>query len=188
MLKIAETEPKQMVTVLLRYCDDENEKVRESIKCLMGEISRQPPLQRGDHRQRLEPEPGRAPWCEMRRSMTYGGPRPRPTLRSTRRRSCAWASPARGRCRSMISSGLRRSPRRRSGRGDAQGHSRHIPMPGVRKAPLSQCGEPEDLPVGYAADDPGAQQDGRVHELDGGVPPDRASTPAATGSLTTPTD
>lgn len=30
VLKIAETEPKQMVTVLLRYCDDENEKVRRA--------------------------------------------------------------------------------------------------------------------------------------------------------------
>jgi hypothetical protein len=40
VLKIAETEPRQMVTVLLRYYDNENEKVRESIRYLLGEISR----------------------------------------------------------------------------------------------------------------------------------------------------
>jgi hypothetical protein len=42
VLKIAETEPKQMVTVLLRHYDDENEKVKESIKDLLGEISKTP--------------------------------------------------------------------------------------------------------------------------------------------------
>ncbi len=40
VLKIAETEPRQIVTVLLRYYDNENEKVRESIKYLLGEISK----------------------------------------------------------------------------------------------------------------------------------------------------
>ncbi len=38
VLKIAQSEPKQMVTVLLRYYDDENEKVRESVKRLLCEI------------------------------------------------------------------------------------------------------------------------------------------------------
>jgi hypothetical protein len=42
VLKIAETEPKQMVTVLLRYNDDENDKVRESIKNLLTEIAKNP--------------------------------------------------------------------------------------------------------------------------------------------------
>jgi hypothetical protein len=42
VLKIAETEPKQMATVLLRYNDDENEKVSESIRTLLVEISKNP--------------------------------------------------------------------------------------------------------------------------------------------------
>ena len=42
VLKIAETEPNQMVTVLLRYYDNENEKVKEIIKNLLAEISKTP--------------------------------------------------------------------------------------------------------------------------------------------------
>jgi hypothetical protein len=42
VLKIAETEERQMVTVLLRHGDDENVKVRESIKYLLTEISKNP--------------------------------------------------------------------------------------------------------------------------------------------------
>ncbi|HEY3419912.1 MAG TPA: hypothetical protein VGK23_05105 [Methanomassiliicoccales archaeon] len=38
VLKVAETEPRQMVTVLLRFYDQENEKVRESVRSLMGQI------------------------------------------------------------------------------------------------------------------------------------------------------
>lgn len=40
VLKAAETEPKQMVTVLLHYYDRDNEKVKESIKNLLKEISK----------------------------------------------------------------------------------------------------------------------------------------------------
>jgi hypothetical protein len=43
ILKIAETEPKEIVTVLLRHSMDENEKVRESISYLLGEIVKNDP-------------------------------------------------------------------------------------------------------------------------------------------------
>jgi hypothetical protein len=42
ILKTAEKEPKPMVNVLLRYYDNENEKVKESVKYLIGEISKTP--------------------------------------------------------------------------------------------------------------------------------------------------
>ena len=42
VLKIAEMEPKQMVAVLLRYYDQENEKVSEAIKNLLVEVSKRP--------------------------------------------------------------------------------------------------------------------------------------------------
>jgi hypothetical protein len=42
ILRIAETEPRQMVTILLRYYDDDNDKVRESVKALLTEIAKTP--------------------------------------------------------------------------------------------------------------------------------------------------
>ena len=42
VVKIAETEPRQMVTVLLRYYEDENDKVKESVKALLTDISKNP--------------------------------------------------------------------------------------------------------------------------------------------------
>jgi hypothetical protein len=40
ILKIAETEPKELVPILLRHADDENEKVSESVRYLLGEIAK----------------------------------------------------------------------------------------------------------------------------------------------------
>jgi hypothetical protein len=42
VLRIAQTEPKQMMTVLLRYYDRDNEKVKGSIRNLLMEISKSP--------------------------------------------------------------------------------------------------------------------------------------------------
>jgi hypothetical protein len=41
-LKIAETEPKEMVTVLLKFYEDEDDRVRDSVNHMLGEISKGP--------------------------------------------------------------------------------------------------------------------------------------------------
>ena len=42
IVKIAETEPRQMVTVLLRYYEDENDKVKEIVRAVLTDIAKNP--------------------------------------------------------------------------------------------------------------------------------------------------
>ena len=42
VVKIAETEPRQMVTVLLRYYEDENDKVKEIVRAVLTDIAKNP--------------------------------------------------------------------------------------------------------------------------------------------------